>query len=846
MRSGILQTPLAYLKGVGPNRADALKSELGLETFSDLLQLYPNRYLDKTHYYKINQLQNSGADVQIMGKIVHLKTVEQKRGKRLVASFVDETGQMELVWFRGHKWIKENIKVNEPYVVFGRVTRYGSTFSMPHPEMELLKTHQAGLKINMQPIYPSTEKLGNMGITNKVVSKMLQQLFLDTKADFDETLSLPLIDELKLMPKADALLNIHFPKSQELLAKAQFRLKFEELFFVQLQLLSKKAIRKQKIKGLPFTEVGEKFNGFFKNHLPFELTGAQKRVIKEIRNDMGSSAQMNRLLQGDVGSGKTIVALMCMLLAIDNGFQTCLMAPTEILAQQHYNGLKDLLADMDVKIALLTGSTKRAERTFLHNQLENGNLNILVGTHAVLEDKVQFKNLGLAIVDEQHRFGVAQRSKLWHKTSPPLTPPEGRVNEIHHKYQTARPSVYKLLKELQKERKKQTTEAERILWESLKTKQLGEKFRRQHIIDEFIVDFVCLSKKLIIEVDGGYHNNPNQKEADNLRTQILNDFGYKVIRFTNEEVIGTIDSVVKIIASALKSLPFGEVGGALPPHILVMTATPIPRTLAMSLYGDLDISVIDELPPGRKPIKTVHRYDSNRLKVFGFIRDEIKKGRQIYIVYPLIQESEALDYKDLMDGYESIARDFPLPDYQISIVHGKMKPQDKDYEMERFVKGETQIMVATTVIEVGVNVPNASVMIIESAERFGLSQLHQLRGRVGRGAEQSYCILMTSHKLSEDARTRLETMCRTNDGFEIAEVDLNLRGPGDLMGTQQSGLLNLKIADIVKDNPILKLARFHALQLLKNDPKLENSENQPVRKAYTELVKDKALWGFIS
>ncbi|MEC8831533.1 MAG: ATP-dependent DNA helicase RecG, partial [Bacteroidota bacterium] len=579
MNPNFLQTPIAYLKGVGPNRAETLKAELGIETFRDLLHLFPNRYLDRTSYYKVNQLQPSGADVQVVGKIVHIKTVEQKRGKRLVATFVDETGQMELVWFRGHKWIKENLKLNEPYVVFGRVNKYGSTFSMPHPEMETLQKHQQGLKMVMQPIYPSTEKLSNKGITNRVIGKMIQQLFLECQGKFPESLSPTILEELKLISKSSALFNIHFPKNQELLAKAQFRLKFEELFFVQLQLISKKMLRKQKIKGMPFEAVGEKFTEFFENHLPFDLTKAQKRVIKEIRNDLGSNAQMNRLLQGDVGSGKTIVALMCMLLAIDNGFQACLMAPTEILATQHCNGLKELLENMDVKIALLTGSTKKSERTLLHNQLENGNLNILVGTHAVLEDKVQFKNLGLAIVDEQHRFGVAQRSKLWHK---------------------------------------------------------------------------------------------NQT----------------------------------------------------PPHVLVMTATPIPRTLAMSLYGDLDISVIDELPPGRKPIKTVHRFDSNRLKVFGFIKDEIKKGRQIYIVYPLIQESEALDYKDLMDGYESIARDFPQPEYQISIVHGQMKPADKDYEMERFVKGETQIMIATTVIEVGVNVPNASVMIIESAERFGLSQLH--------------------------------------------------------------------------------------------------------------------------
>ncbi|RIV41908.1 DUF559 domain-containing protein [Flagellimonas pelagia] len=846
MNPNFLQTPIAYLKGVGPNRADILKAELGIETYRDLLHLFPNRYLDRTSYYKINQLQPSGADVQVVGKIIHLKMVEQKRGKRLVATFVDETGQMELVWFRGHKWIKESLKINEPYVVFGRVSQYGSTFSMPHPEMELLVQHQQGLKIAMQPIYPSTEKLSASGITNKVVSKMVQQLILESRGMFPESLSPNILDELRLISKTEALLNIHFPKNQELLARAQFRLKFEELFFVQMQLISKKMLRKQKIKGLPFENVGENFTTFFENHLPFELTEAQKRVIKEIRNDLGSNAQMNRLLQGDVGSGKTIVALMCMLLAIDNGFQACLMAPTEILATQHYNGLKELLVNMDIKIALLTGSTKKSERTLLHNQLENGNLNILVGTHAVLEDKVQFKNLGLAIVDEQHRFGVAQRSKLWQKGSPPQIPPKGRVEEIRYKYQTARPSTYKLLKEFQKERKKNTTDAERILWEQLKTKKLGTKFRRQHVIDIFIVDFICLSKKLIVEVDGGYHNNPSQKEADDMRTSILNEFGYKVIRFKNEEVFGAIDSVINRIENILDRLPVGEDGGAIPPHILVMTATPIPRTLAMSLYGDLDVSVIDELPPGRKPVTTVHRFDNNRLKVFGFLKDEIKKGRQVYIVYPLIQESEAMDYKDLMDGYESIARDFPQPEYQISIVHGQMKPADKDYEMERFVKGETQIMVATTVIEVGVNVPNASVMIIESAERFGLSQLHQLRGRVGRGAEQSFCILMTGHKLSEDAKTRLQTLTSTNDGFEIAEVDLKLRGPGDLMGTQQSGLLALKIADIVKDNQILQTARYHAMQLLKNDPRLEKEENAPVLQAFTKMMTNKTIWNYIS
>jgi len=701
MNSNFLQTPITYLKGVGPNRAETLQGELGIHTYQDILNLFPNRYLDKTQYYKIGQLQRSSADVQVMGKIINLKTVEQKKGKRLVATFIDETGKMELVWFRGQKWIRENLKLNTPYVIFGKCNWYNGVFSMPHPELELLEDHKKGLKISMQPIYPSTEKLSARGITNRVVSKMIQQVFMETKGEFSETLSDTLLHDLKLLNKSDSLLNIHFPKNQELLAKAQFRLKFEELFYIQMQLLIKNMLHKQKIKGFNFDQVGQLFNEFYTSHLPFELTGAQKRVIKEIRHDLGSNAQMNRLLQGDVGSGKTIVAVMTMLLAIDNGYQACLMAPTEILANQHYNGIKELLDKVGISCALLTGSVKKSARKPIHEQLENGELKILIGTHALLEDKVKYKNLGLAIIDEQHRFGVAQRSKLWHK------------NEY-------------------------------------------------------------------------------------------------------------------------------------PPHILVMTATPIPRTLAMSLYGDLDISVIDELPPGRKPIKTVHRYDSNRLKVFQFIRDEIKKGRQVYVVYPLIQESEALDYKDLMDGYESIARDFPLPDYQISIVHGKMKPADKDYEMERFVRGETQIMVATTVIEVGVNVPNASVMIIESAERFGLSQLHQLRGRVGRGADQSYNILMTSHKLSAEAKTRLETMVSSNDGFEIAEVDLRLRGPGDIMGTQQSGVLNLKIADIVKDNDILKTARHHAIQLLKTDPTLEKPENLLVRHAYSQLVKYKNIWNYIS
>ncbi|WP_282135934.1 ATP-dependent DNA helicase RecG [Seonamhaeicola maritimus] len=701
MNSTFLQTPIDYLKGVGPNRADLLRKELGIHTYQDLLNLFPNRYIDRTRYYKINQIKQSSAEIQVVGVITGFKEVAQKRGKRLVATFQDDTGTIELVWFRGQKWIRDSLKLNTPYVIFGKTNWFNGKFNMPHPDIETTEEHKKGLSSGIQPIYPSTEKLSNKGISNRVVSKIVQQLFLETKGRFTETLSPDLLSELLLISKSDALLNIHFPKNQELLSRAQSRLKFEELFFIQLQLILKNLIHKSKIKGHSFDKVGAYFNTFFQEQLPFNLTDAQKRVLKEIRSDLGSHAQMNRLLQGDVGSGKTIVAFMSMLIALDNGFQACLMAPTEILSVQHYNGLLDWCNKLNISIKILTGSTKTSNRKEIHKSLENGDLQILIGTHALLEDKVKFKNLGLAIIDEQHRFGVAQRSKLWHKNISP-------------------------------------------------------------------------------------------------------------------------------------------------PHILVMTATPIPRTLAMSVYGDLDISIIDELPPGRKSIKTVHRYDKNRLNVFRFIRDEIQKGRQIYIVYPLIKESEKMDYKDLMDGYESISRDFPMPDYQISIVHGKMKPADKDYEMQRFIKGETQIMVATTVIEVGVNVPNASVMIIESAERFGLSQLHQLRGRVGRGAEQSYCILMTSHKLTNDSKTRLETMVKTNDGFEIAEVDLKLRGPGDVMGTQQSGVLNLRIADIIKDKDVLQNARHYAKKILKDDPTLSKHENLNILNTYRAMSKYKNIWNYIS
>ncbi|MCG1036967.1 ATP-dependent DNA helicase RecG [Polaribacter sargassicola] len=696
-----LSYPITYIKGISVQRAALLYAELGIKTCNDLLNFFPNRYIDKTTFYAIKDLQPNTSEVQIVGKVVHIKSVAQKRGSRLVATFKDATGSMELVWFKGQKWIKDSLKINEPYVVYGKLNHYNGNFSIPHPEMELVKDYKKKLQSKMQPIYPSTEKLTNAGVSNKLMRNYVQNLLQQFFEVIEESLSLEIIDSFKLMPKRDALLNVHFPKSQENLAKAQARLKFEELFFIQLQLLRKKLINKTKIKGFVFEHVSDYFNDFYNNYLPFNLTNAQKRVLKEIRKDVASGAHMNRLLQGDVGSGKTIVALLTMLLAIDNGFQATIMAPTEILATQHYHAISEMVKDMNINVDLLTGSVKTKKRREIHQNLEDGTLHILIGTHALLEDKVQFDNLGIAIIDEQHRFGVAQRAKLWTKNS-------------------------------------------------------------------------------------------------------------------------------------------------LPPHILVMTATPIPRTLAMSVYGDLDISVIDELPPGRKEVKTVHRFDSNRLSVFKFMKDEIEKGRQVYIVYPLIQESEAMDYKDLMDGYESVSREFPSPKYQISIVHGQMKPADKEYEMQRFVNGETQIMVATTVIEVGVNVPNASVMIIESSERFGLSQLHQLRGRVGRGADQSYCILLSSYKLSEEGKTRLKTMVDTTDGFKIAEVDLKLRGPGNLMGTQQSGVLNLKIADVVKDSKILVAARNTAIAVLQEDGNLSKPENAKIKKAYLALSKDSKIWSNIS
>jgi ATP-dependent DNA helicase RecG len=696
-----LDYPITYISGISVQRATLLYSELGIKTCNDLLNFFPFRYIDKTKFHAIKELQPNSSEVQIVGKITNVKSVAQKRGSRLVATFQDASGSMELVWFKGQKWIKDSLKIDVPYVVYGKLNHYNGSFSIPHPEMELVTEYKKKLQTKMQPIYHSTEKLTNSGVSNKLMRSYIQKLLQQFYDNIQESLSSNIINDFKLMKKRDALLNVHFPKSQENLALAQNRLKFEELFFIQLQLVRKKLINKAKIKGFVFENVGAIFNQFYSEKLPFNLTNAQKRVLKEIRKDVASGAHMNRLLQGDVGSGKTIVALLTTLLAIDNGYQATIMAPTEILANQHYIAVSELVEGMNIQVDILTGSVRTKKRREIHQSLEDGTLHILIGTHALLEDKVKFNNLGIAIIDEQHRFGVKQRAKLWSK------------------------------------------------------------------------------------------NN-------------------------------------------------------LPPHILVMTATPIPRTLAMSVYGDLDISVIDELPPGRKEIKTVHRFDSNRLSVFKFMKDEIAKGRQVYIVYPLIQESEAMDYKDLMVGYESVSREFPSPKYQISIVHGKMKPADKDYEMQRFVKGETQIMVATTVIEVGVNVPNASVMIIESSERFGLSQLHQLRGRVGRGADQSYCILLSSYKLSEEGKTRLKTMVDTTDGFKIAEVDLKLRGPGNLMGTQQSGVLNLKIADVAKDSKILVAARNTAIDLLQDDPNLEMEHNLPIKNTFAKISRNSKIWSNIS
>ena len=700
MNSNLLNTPIDYLKGLGTNRSEIIKKELKIFNYKDLINLFPNRYIDKSKYYKIKELPNFSCDVQIIGEISNISEIGIGRKKRLIAYLTDGEDEIELIWFKSLKWLKKSLLLNTKYIVFGKLNFFANKISIPHPELEVFKPDSLSKRVKIQPIYPSTENLIKKGVSNKVISNLVKSLLYDIKLEFKETIPGYLIKELKLLDKNTSIYNIHFPKNNELLSESIRRLKFEELLYLQLQLLKKNINRKDKIKGYNFNIVGNNFNKFYKKVLPFELTNAQKKVLKEIRNDLGSNAQMNRLLQGDVGSGKTIIAFMTILIALDNGYQACLMAPTEILSVQHFEGFIEMSKLLNINIVILTGSTKASRKKEIYKSLEIGEIDIIVGTHSLIQDKVKFKNLGLAIIDEQHKFGVAQRSKLWAKSNTP-------------------------------------------------------------------------------------------------------------------------------------------------PHILIMTATPIPRTLAMSAYGDLDISLIDELPPGRKEITTVHRFDKNRLSIFKFIKEQINEGRQIYVVYPLIEESKNMDFKDLMDGYESLSREFEQPKYQISIVHGRMKAEDKEFEMRRFENKETQILIATTVIEVGVNIPNASVMVIESSERFGLSQLHQLRGRVGRGIHKSYCILMSGNKLSNQSKMRLKTMTQTNNGFLIAEKDLEIRGPGDIMGTQQSGVIDLKIADLVSDQKILIYARKFAKQILEDDKNLSKDKNNNLLNTYNHIVKNKDLWSYI-
>lgn len=699
----ILLTDIKFLPGVGPKRAELLQKELGINTFSDLLYFYPYKHIDRSKIYKISEINEDLPYIQIVGRVVRIDEAGIGRNKRLNAIFSDSTGSIELVWFKGITWMAKWLKPNVNYLVFGKASRFGSRFSIAHPEMEEYSVGQEKLMGALQPAYSTTEKLKSSRITSKTILGFQQSLLNIVIGKLEETLPPYIIEQHKLMTLPEAMRNIHFPQSVSLLKKAEHRIKFEELFYIQLGILLRQTVRQSKVNGHVFGRVGEMFNRFYHDKLPFPLTEAQKRVIREIRRDMGSGKQMNRLLQGDVGSGKTVVALMSMLIAVDNGYQACIMAPTEILANQHYESISALLDGLPVTVGLLTGSTKRSERNNLHRSLEAGELNILIGTHALLEDVVRFKNLGFTVIDEQQRFGVMQRAKLWDK---------------------------------------------------------------------------------------------------------------------NDD----------------------------PPHVLVMTATPIPRTLAMTLYGDLEVSVIDELPPGRKPVKTIHYTDLKRNVVFGMIREQIKAGRQVYVVYPLIKESEKMEnLKDLQDGYESIVRAFPPPEYVTVVVHGQMKPEEKDFSMNLFVQGKAHIMVATTVIEVGVNVPNATVMLIESAERFGLSQLHQLRGRVGRGADESYCILMSQVKLSAESRKRLETMTSTNDGFEIAEVDLKLRGPGDIDGTMQSGSpIELKLASLSADGQLLQYARNVAKDILSMDPLLSSQQNERLAQRLDEIVQERNNFSRIS
>lgn len=694
-------SPLAYLKGLGPVKAELIGKELGLHTFADLLSFYPFRYLDRTAWYRIAEINPEMSFVQVKARLVRKELSVAKGPRRLKAWVQDETGILELVWFQAVTSVDKLLKINESYVIFGKPALFGDSLNMVHPDIETLSENQAGLIAFMQPVYPGTEKLKKAYLDSKGIMKLVRQVLSMSAIRIPENLPSWILHKYDLIPRDRAIRSIHFPKDQSDLALALKRLKFEELFFIQLKMLRIKQNRTFKSRGSVFPRLGPVFNDFYAHKLAFNLTGAQKRVIKEIRNDTLTGHQMNRLLQGDVGSGKTIVALISMLIALDNGFQACLMAPTEILARQHYNSISELLGPDFTGIDLLTGSVKQREVSKLLSELALGDLRILIGTHSLIEDRVVFKNLGIVIIDEQHRFGVEQRSRLWRKNT-------------------------------------------------------------------------------------------------------------------------------------------------IPPHMLVMTATPIPRTLAMTLYGDLDISVIDELPAGRKPIQTLHFFESRRLRLIGFIKEEIAKGRQVYIVYPLIEESATLDYLNLLQGFEQLERSFPKPEYQISIVHGKMKAANKEMEMQRFVRGETQIMVATTVIEVGVNIPNASVMVIESAERFGLSTLHQLRGRVGRGSEQSYCILMSGNKLSAESKLRLNTMVRTNDGFEIAETDLKLRGPGNLEGTQQSGVLDLKLADLAADQGILQQARALVLEILEKDPNLSYPQNSLLHEFFTHKEHAHISWEQIS
>jgi ATP-dependent DNA helicase RecG len=697
-----LDTEITYLQGVGPKRAELMNNELSIFTFRDLLYYFPYKYIDRTRFYKIAELDPDLPFVQIKGTIKGYSTEGQGTGKRLVADFRDDTGSLKLIWFKGGKWITGSFTPGVEYIVFGKPGVFNGIINIIHPEIEAADKLADRLNSALQAQYSSTEKLKNQFVSSKTISKLVGNMLKQLKIRIPETLPEYLVTHYKLMDLHEALHKIHFPANPEELEKARYRLKFEELFYIQLNLLRYKTNRNLKLKGFIFSSVGDNFNNFYFNNLPFTLTDAQKRVIREIRKDLGSGKQMNRLLQGDVGSGKTLVALMSMLIAIDNGFQTCIMAPTEILANQHYQTISKLLEGINIKICLLTGSSKKSSRKSISESLLDRSLNILIGTHALIEENVQFANLGLVIIDEQHRFGVAQRARLWQKN--------------------------------------------------------------------------------------------------------LN-----------------------------------------PPHILVMTATPIPRTLAMTLYGDLDVSVIDELPPGRVPIKTMHFTDSERNKVFGFMRNQISEHRQIYVVYPLIKESETMDYKDLEDGWDTISRAFPAPKYCISVVHGKMTPAIKESSMKLFKDGVAHILIATTVIEVGVDIPNATVMVIESAERFGLSQLHQLRGRVGRGADQSYCILMTSDKMTREAARRIEVMIRTNDGFEIAETDLQLRGPGDIEGTLQSGIpFDLKIADLGKDGQLIEYVRHIAEEILNIDPLLENNPNLILRSELKRLFSHRQSWSNIS